>query len=299
MKNKKGILAAFLVAVFVYGILSSFSVEKIIAKTADYRNIGSYNGSVSVVVNDNQPLFSFTETSTESYEKYGQLDKLGRATAAIACVGTDIMPTEERGSIGSVKPTGWEQNKYPGIVDSDPPYLYNRCHILGYQLTGENANECNLITGTRYMNVEGMLPYENIVAEYVKSTGNHVMYRVTPVFDGDNLLCTGVQMEALSVEDAGKGVCFNVFVYNVQPGVDIDYTDGCNQLADGYVLSEDVSEEEQEQEGSYVANKNTKKFHLDTCESVNEMNPENRLFFEGFRQDLIDEGYIPCKRCNP
>ena len=303
MSNKKRFFASIIILVFAYAVFTSFNVGKIIAKTADYADIDAYNGSVAVVVNNNKPIFSYMDISTESYEKYGELDSLGRATSAIACVGTDIMPTEERSSIGSVKPTGWEQNKYPGIVDSDPPYLYNRCHIIGSQLTGENANERNLITGTRYMNAEGMLPYENQIAEYVKSTENHVVYRVTPVYEGDNLLCTGVQMEACSVEDGGKGVSFNVFVYNVQPGVVINYADGTNELAEGYTLSEDLSDEEIESEpateGSYVANKNTKKFHLDTCDSVHEMKESNKLYFEGYREDLIEQGYIPCKRCNP
>lgn len=313
MLTRKRILVFALIFVFIYGFFSSFGIKKTIAKTEEYSSIESYNGNASVVVNDNKPIFTFTERSTTSYEKYGELDSLGRCTAAIACIGKDIMPTEERGSIGSVKPTGWVQNKYPGIVESDPPYLYNRCHLIGYQLTGENANEKNLFTGTRYMNVEGMLPYENLVADYINSTGNHVLYKVTPVYEGDNLLCSGVQIEASSVEDFGKTLSFNVFCYNVQPGVDINYADGSNTLADGFVLTasaddNDISYEDIEKsmpetedkiEGSYVANKNTKKFHLDTCESVNEMNPANRLFFEGFRQDLIDQGYVPCKRCNP
>ena len=304
MKSKRSVFVVLLAAILVYLTFSSFGVGKIIAKTADYYSINSYDGNVSVVVNNNKPMFTYVETASTSYEKYGDLDELGRCTAAIACIGTDIMPTEERGSIGSVKPTGWEQNKYPGIVESDPPYLYNRCHLIGFQLTGENANERNLITGTRYMNVEGMLPYEEMVANYVRTTGNHVMYRVTPVFEGGNLLCSGVQMEAYSVEDSGRGICFNVFCYNVQPGVNINYTDGSNELAEGFVLSEEVTDEELDRsmpatEGSYVANKNTKKFHLDTCDSVHEMKESNKLFFEGYREDLIDQGYVPCKRCNP
>ncbi len=176
-----------------------------------------------IVLNDNRPDFSDDEITAESFEYYSELDELGRCGAAFACIGVDLMPTEERGSIGQVKPTGWHTVKYDFI---DENYLYNRCHLIGYQLSGENANERNLITGTRYLNTEGMLPFENIVADYVKDTGNHVMYRVTPQFEGDNLLANGVQMEAWSVEDEGEGVCFNVFVYNIQPGVLIDYATG-------------------------------------------------------------------------
>lgn len=196
--------------------------------------IPAYSGSASVTINDNKPEFSKSEITEASFESYGELDDLGRCTPATASIGKDLMPTKDRESISMVKPTGWEQEKYPGLVDSDPPFLYNRCHMIGFQLTGENANEQNLITGTRYMNVEGMLPYENEVADYIKSTGNHVMYRVTPVFEGNNLLCDGVKIEALSVEDDGKGVSFNVFCYNVQPGVIIDYSDGSNKLDRNY-----------------------------------------------------------------
>ena len=279
---------------------------------ASKSSIPKYSGSATVAINNNVPEFGKTELVTTSFEKYGNLDKYGRCTVATACVGTDIMPTEDRGSIGSVKPTGWNQNKYPGIVNSEPPYLYNRCHIIGYQLTGENANEKNLITGTRYMNVEGMLPYENIVADYVKTTGNHVMYRVTPVFDGNNLLCSGVQMEAYSVEDSGKGVSFNVFCFNVQPGVIINYEDGSNKLDEGFVITGGTGGEEvtrsvpttdttvqSTKSSSYVANKNTKKFHIPSCGSVSDMKEKNKLYYDGTREELINQGYEPCKRCNP
>ena len=170
-----------------------------------------YSGKAYIEVNNNIPEFSKNEITKNSFESYSELDALKRCGVAFACVGEDIMPTEERGSIGQVKPSGWHLVKYD-IVDGK--YLYNRCHLIGYQLTGENANERNLITGTRYMNVEGMLPFENEVANYVKKSGNHVMYRVTPVYEGDNLVANGVRMEALSVEDGGKGISFNVFVFN-------------------------------------------------------------------------------------
>lgn len=187
--------------------------------------VPAWSQSAYVVVNDGQPLFEEKDLVTESYEYYGALDSLGRCTVTMACVGKDLMPTEERGSISSVKPTGWVQNFYESV---DGGALYNRCHLIGFQLTGENANKENLITGTRYMNVEGMLPFEDQVAEYVRETGNHVLYRVTPIFEGDELVARGVQMEAISVEDGGKGLCFHVYVYNVQPGIVIDYATGDN-----------------------------------------------------------------------
>jgi DNA-entry nuclease len=178
-----------------------------------------------VAVNGNVPFFLPEEITDESFEEYAELDALGRCGVTMACVGVDIMPTEDRGEIGSVKPTGWQSVKYDCV---EGKYLYNRCHLIGFQLAGENANKRNLITGTRYLNVEGMLPFENMVDDYVDETGNHVLYRVTPIYEGNNLVASGVQMEALSVEDGGVGIRFNVFVYNVQPGVVIDYATGEN-----------------------------------------------------------------------
>lgn len=191
--------------------------------TVHLENIPEYSGSPYVEINQNIPDFTKDDMSTKSFEKYSQIDSLGRCGVAFANVGTDLMPTEERGKIGMIKPTGWHTVKYD-IVDGK--YLYNRCHLIAYQLTGENANEENLITGTRYMNVEGMLPFENQVADYVRESRNHVLYRVEPVFEGRNLLASGVHMEAKSVEDDGKGISFNVYVYNVQPGIEIDYGTG-------------------------------------------------------------------------
>ena len=199
-------------------------------------NVAAYSGKPYVEINQNVPYFADSELSTTSYEYYSDLDSLGRCGVCIASVGQDIMPTEKRGDIGSVKPTGWHTVKYAGVVDGN--YLYNRCHLIGYQLTGENANNKNLITGTRYLNVEGMLPFENMVADYVKETGNHVMYRVTPVFDGNNLLVSGVLMEAKSVEDNGAGILFNVYCYNVQPGVTIDYATGDSSLEEKVAVKE-------------------------------------------------------------
>ena len=190
------------------GTVTSFSLE----------DIPAWSGEPYVAVDGNQPDFPEEDMTSVSFETYSELDTLGRCGVAYANVGQDLMPTEDRESISSVTPSGWINREYDG------EYLYNRCHLIGFQLTGENANEENLITGTRYMNVDGMLPFENLVADYVKETDNHVLYRVTPVFEGQNLVASGVQMEAWSVEDEGEGVCFNVYVYNVQPGITIGYT---------------------------------------------------------------------------
>ncbi len=190
--------------------------------------IPEFSDSPYIEINDNEPFFDESELTEESFENYSELDSLGRCGVATACVGQDLMPTQERGSIGMIKPTGWHTVKYDCVSGK---YLYNRCHLIGYLLTGENANGKNLITGTRYMNVEGMLPFEIMVAEYVERTDNHVLYRVTPVFDGQNLLASGVEIEAYSVEDDGDGICFNVFVYNAQPRIEIDYATGDSRLA--------------------------------------------------------------------
>lgn len=194
----------------------------------DLAAVPAYSGEPFVAINDNIPFFEETDMATDSYELYSDLDAQGRCGTCVACIGTDLMPVTERGEIGDVKPSGWNQEKYPGIVDGN--FLYNRCHLIGYQLTGENDNVKNLITGTRYMNVEGMLPFENMVADYIKETDNHVMYRVTPVFAENDMLASGVLMEAKSVEDNGDGILFCVYCYNVQPGITIDYADGSSCL---------------------------------------------------------------------
>lgn len=190
-------------------------------------DVPEYSGQPYVIINDNEPYFDKDDLTTQAFEKYSSLDSLGRCGVAYANIGKETMPTEKRGNIGMIKPSGWQIKKYDFI---DGKYLYNRCHLIGYQLSGENANEKNLITGTRYMNTEGMLPFENQVADYVQETGNHVLYRVTPVFEGNHLVADGVLMEAMSVEDQGLDIEFNVFVYNVQPGVKIDYATGNSQL---------------------------------------------------------------------
>ena len=270
----------------------------------DVASIPKYSGNAYVTVNNNIPYFSKSEYTTKSFEKYAPLDNLGRCGVAYACVGTDIMPTEERGSIGSVKPTGWQTIRYENV---DGKYLYNRCHLLGFQLTGENANTRNLITGTRYLNIEGMLPFENMVADYVQETNNNTLLRVTPIFEGSNLLASGVLMEGLSMEDDGVGICFNVYCYNVQPGIVIDYTDGSNYAADGsapYGSSAVVTNSNQNNSTSsqtgattYIANKNTKKFHYPNCSSVEQMKEKNKKYLSCTREEAINQGYSSCNRC--
>jgi len=192
----------------------------------DLDSIPAFSGQPYVVINENVPFFTEEDMAAKSYESYAELDALGRCGVAVSCIGKELMPTEDRGSIGQIKPSGWQTVRYDFV---DGKYLYNRCHLIGFQLTGENANRSNLITGTRYMNTEGMLPFENMVADYIKETGNHVMYRVTPIFEGEELVARGILMEAKSVEDGGDGILFCVYVYNSQPGVTIDYLTGKSQ----------------------------------------------------------------------
>lgn len=279
-----------------------------------------YSGSPVAVINDNVPFFTSDDMTTEPFENYSSLDSLGRCGTAFANVCTDLMPTEPRGEIGMIRPSGWHTVKYNGIIDGN--YLYNRCHLIAYELAGENANEKNLITGTRYMNTEGMLPYENDTKNYVIRTGHHVLYRVTPVFEGDNLVASGVLMEAHSVE--ANDFYFCVYCYNVQPGIIIDYATG-DSKPDGTVqVSSDTSQTgdanaddsktgdagvianggasqqtSDSAEKTYVLNKNTKKFHYPECPSADTIKPKNKEVFTGDRQTLIDQGYAPCKRCNP
>lgn len=222
-KDKRRIisLVAWVVAIAVAGAVWLWNASQ--KPIIDLDSIPAFSGTAYVEINGNVPYFTDEEMTTESFEQYAPLDALGRCGAAVSCIGRDLMPTEERGAIGQVKPSGWHTVKYDFV---DGKYLYNRCHLIGYQLTGENANVCNLITGTRFMNTEGMVDFENKVADYIKETGNHVMYRVTPVFQGNELVARGVLMEAKSVEDNGKGIMFCVYVYNNQPGVEIDYLTG-------------------------------------------------------------------------
>lgn len=319
-------------------------------------DIPDYSGEPYIEINSNIPFFSEEDKQrTDAFENYSELDALGRCGVAYANICKELQPTEERGSIGQVKPSGWHTVKYNGYVEGN--YLYNRCHLIGYQLAGENANEKNLITGTRYMNCDGQLPFEDEVDDYVDKTGNHVLYRVTPIFGDDNLVAYGVLTEAYSVEDKGQGVQFCVYCYNVQPGIEIDYKTGESKMIDGYTgeyststyfktkkvksyavnngtendsnkdinkdtgktASEDTSTssavpEENNAvaetdngtnnevsndvsiESKYIANTSTKKFHVSTCKYVKSMSEDNKLYSESY-DELISEGYEPCKVC--
>ena len=281
------------------------------AGNADFSLLPAYSSNPYIEINGNLPSFTAEELVAESFERYSKLDSLGRCGVAYACIGKDIMPTEERGSIGQVRPSGWHLVKYD-IVDGK--YLYNRCHLVGYQLAGENANTKNLITGTRYLNVEGMLPFENKIANYVENTGNHVLYRVTPIFEGENLLASGVQMEAYSVEDKGTGICFNVYVYNVQPGVTINYATGESRLTETGSVNTDVSITENDSDKNTASNQGTgqtsdsqepddatmvwksvtgKKYHC--VNDCGNMNPDKAQQLT--KEEAEEQGLEPCKNC--
>lgn len=255
----------------------------------DLSSVPEFSGDPFVIIGDGVPDFKTDELAHESYEYYGELDSLGRCTAAAACLGSDLMPNEKRESISRVKPSGWHSVKYDCV---DGGNLYNRCHLIGFQLTGENANERNLITGTRFMNTEGMLPFENMTADFIKETDMHVMYRVTPVFEGNDLVARGVHMEAISVEDSGAGICFDVFVYNCQPGIEINYSDGESReiASDSDTADEEIS---------YIINLSSRRFHIPSCASAADIAQSNRMEYSGGRQELIDQGYVPCGRCKP
>ena len=263
----------------------------------DLASIPAYSGRPYVEINGNEPYFSEEDRrNTEAFEDYSNLDALGRCGVAYANICKEIMPTEERGKIGQIRPSGWHTANYHELVDGN--YLYNRCHLIGYQLAGENANEKNLITGTRYLNVDGMLPFENRVDDYVERTNNHVLYRVTPIFEGNNLVASGVLMEAHSVEDNGKGINFCVYCYNVQPGIDIDYATGDSKVSETNPVTNNANSAENVT-SDYVLNTNTKKFHKPDCASVSQMKEKNRQFFSGSREELINQGYEPCGNCKP
>lgn len=262
----------------------------------------NYTGQPYIEINDNIPFFTEEDIYTESFEVYSDLDDFGRCGTAFACLGTDIMPTVDRGAIGHIKPSGWQTsnyNQYPGLVDGN--YLYNRCHLIAYMLAGENDNEKNLITGTRYLNVTGMLPFEDMVHDYlIEHQTNHVMYRVTPVFNGNNLLAEGVLMEAYSVEDNGQ-LQFCVFCYNVQPYVVIDYATGANNISPDYTgtTPTEADWEDNSEWYSYVLNENSRKIHLPSCSAVGDMNENNRTYTNRSYDELIAEGYTPCGLCHP
>ncbi len=301
MNRKKLFFAFLLLAV----LLTVFSVASCSKKPTEfsssvlpeepnifsYSDVPEYSGEPYVTLNSGLPYFSSNDLTAEAFESYSPLDILGRCGAAYACICRELMPTEDRESIGMIKPSGWQTAKYDFV---DGKYLYNRCHLIGFQLAGENANEKNLITGTRHMNTEGMLPFENMIADYVKETDNHVLYRVTPVFSGMELVARGVLMEAFSVEDDGDGVCFCVFAYNVQPGVTVNYANGDNELEEAESnTSNDTSATE------YILNTNTKKYHLPTCDSVKDMNEKNKGTYTGSKEKLSEMGYSPCGSCKP
>lgn len=261
--------------------------------------IPAYDGRAYVAVNNNEPFFTDSDMTTTAFENYSDLDSLGRCGVAYANICKDIMPTEERGKIGMIKPSGWHTVKYDVIKDR---YLYNRCHLIGYQLAGENANPKNLITGTRYLNVEGMLPFENLVADYVNNTGNHVLYRVTPMFSGSNLVANGVLIEAKSVEDNGGGILFNVYCYNVQPGVGINYENGDSWL-DGTTGSTSSGSDSSAAENSAADSSNSetmvhitatgKKYHRAGCRTLKKSDTEVTL------DEAKSMGLSPCGICNP
>ncbi len=259
----------------------------------DINNLPVYDGSPFAALNGNEPSFGADEITDKAFENYAKLDKYGRCGTTFACVGRETMPTEPRGDISSVKPSGWNNVKYDASL-VDGGYIYNRCHLLGFQLTGENANEKNLITGTRYMNVDGMLPFENMVADYIKETGNHVILRVTPVFVGNELVARGVVMEAYSVEDEGDGIYYNVYCFNVQPGIDIDYATGESKLG-----AQNGNNDSNASGITYVLNTNTKKFHYPDCASAKKISDKNREETDKTREELIAMGYSPCGNCDP
>lgn len=310
-------------------VQSDDSKQKVVhtgtASAFNAADVPAYSGEPYTAVNNNEPYFTSDDLTTEAFENYSELDALGRCGVAYANVCLETMPTEKRGSISEVKPTGWHSVKYDNV---DGKSLYNRCHLIGYQLTAENANQQNLITGTRYLNVDGMLPFENMVADYVKETDNHVLYRVTPIFTGDNLVADGVLMEGYSVEDEGDGICFCVYAYNVQPGITIDYATGDSWLSSekgnsnsssggNSAVSQSAADKSGTQQAAvqtesvketsapvstgteYILNTNTKKFHYPSCSSVKQMKASNKKEYTGSRDDLIAQGYDPCKKCNP
>lgn len=296
MKKIKPAYLIILAVLLILSALTAYFAPEIFQNEPKYAvislaDVPAFSGEPYVVVEGNQPSFTEDDMTTESYEYFSPLDQWNRCGYVMACIGQDLMPTEDRGNIGQVKPSGWQSAKYDFV---DGKYLYNRCHLIGFQLTGENANECNLITGTRYMNVDGMLPFENMVADYVKETGNHVLYRVTPIYEGSELVARGVQMEAFSVEDKGEGICFHVYVYNNQPGVTINYADGSSRESNA-----STTEENLQAEVIYILNTSSGKFHSSDCSQGRSMKEENRRDITASRSQMLAQGYTPAKCCNP
>lgn len=307
MKRKISLLLSLITVIAILftscsldDLKSFFSQDETPLPSVSLDTIPAFDGTTPyVIINENVPFFT-DEKSDSPYETFSELDSLGRCGAAISCVGQKLMPTEERGSIGHIKPSGWHSVKYD-IVEGK--YLYNRCHLIGFQLTGENDNEKNLITGTRYMNVEGMLPFENMVADYVKETDNHVLYRVTPIYDRYNLVASGVLIEAKSIEN--DEILFCVYVYNAQPGIIIDYETGNSRLSSDPHSDNGGSDDTgsssgvEEGEETFILNISSKKFHKEDCSGVKSMSETNKATYTGTRQDLIEDGYEPCGSCKP
>lgn len=288
-RNRIGYLFVVLVCCFTLAGCAGIDISRPAGNentVVSLEEIPDYSGEPYIVLNNNKPDFSESDLTETPFETYSELDGLGRCGAAYANICEEIMPTEERESIGQVKPSGWHTVKYDNV---DGKYLYNRCHLIGYQLAGENANEKNLITGTRYMNVEGMLPFENMVADYVKETRNHVLYRVTPVFEDGNLVASGVQMEAMSVEDQGEGILFHVYVYNVQPGIAIDYATGDSSLAGEVNM-------QTEAQGEIRGNSRSKIYHCPGQAAYDEMEDSKYLVIFQSEQEAIEAGYRKAKR---
>lgn len=287
--------------------------EKTQTNTAiSLEDIPEYSDSPYVEINNNIPFFTDEEKQNKAaFESYSNLDSLGRCGVAYANLCKELLPKEERGEIGDVRPSGWHTVKYNDLIEGN--YLYNRCHLIAFSLAGENANRKNLITGTRYLNTIGMQSFEITVCDYIESTNNHVLYRVTPIFEGNNLVASGVEMEAWSVEDGGKAICFNVYCYNVQPGIIIDYATGESKEDDIYggVIdltnndttydshneTKEITTDEQSEACDYVVNTNSKKIHKPTCSSVSDMAEHNKWYYSGTIEELKEQGYEPCKRC--
>lgn len=297
MKFKKKLWIVFCIIAFAL-TQQSFSLSTNAA--SNEKNIPAYNGSAYTVMNHNNPKFSAkSKKNKTAFENYSKLDKYGRCGVAYANICKKIMPTAERNDISSIYPSGWHSDMN-----------WERCHLIAYQLSGENANAKNLITGTHYFNVTGMLPFENMVADYVDETNNHVLYRVTPIFKGKNKVASGVQMEAWSVEDKGDGICFNVFVHNVTPGVKINYRTGVVSVSHAKASANNKKKQSHKSpsknttnkstgNSTYILNPNTHKFHYSNCRAVQQMKEKNKIKFKGSRKEAMQQGYAPCKICNP
>lgn len=298
MKNLK-LFAPIILCITL--LVSCFASEPI-----SLDNIPEYSGSAYVEINNNDPFFTDEEITDIGFEKYSPLDLLGRCGVAFASVGPETMPLEDRESNLDTRPSGWDymgksnNNRYDSV---DGGYIYNRCHLIGHLLTGENDNERNLITGTRYFNIEGMYGFEDRVHDFVESTGYHVMYRVTPIYEGKNLVASGVLIEGLSVEDGGRGISFCIYAYNVQPGIEINYLTGQNYLSGETppTVDEEGGEAGGEKKATFVLNISSEKYHTPDCSGVKTMSEKNKREFFGTIEDLKTEypSYLPCGTCNP